>query len=294
MVSKLFALLLIVVVNYTDARIHRINRGVSCHSRLHVQNERDKAVDNFNKKLDEIQKIREIITKTNCNEGFELNYENTYDTNKIVCDKCPINYYRTINNSTCLHCPIGYNSKAGSKICYKSNENDKNHSYCNPGSIMVNNPFEEYHKSCINCDINKKEYISYNNIKDKCDICPSGSIIINNNCIKCPIGYYEINNKCIQCNVGTFNNIEGVTQCKLCDNEKSFAYSKMGEDNCDNSYLYTLSDKINNIIDIKKISDPIIYSTQVASGLIYNNRKTIFQTTFISSIPFFSYLMICY
>jgi len=297
MVSKLFALIVIVTLGYTESRIN-MNRGSSCHCRYSIQKERDVAMNNFNSKLIEIQKIKEIITKRNCDEGFELNYENTYNTSNIICDMCPINHYRTINNSTCLHCPVGYNSNPGSKICNKIKKNEEIHSYCNPGSVLVNNPFEEYDKSCVKCDIDKKEYISYKNINDSCDICPSGSIIQNNKCIKCQIGHYELNNKCIECNIGTYNNIEGVSQCKICDNKKSLAYTTIGGYSCQDSHLYNLSNKINNIFDIKKISDPIIYSIQVSSGLIYNNRKTIKQLVIdgsvFSSIPIFTYLISCY
>ena len=97
----------------------------------------------------------------------------------------------------------------------------------------------------------------------------------NNNCFKCPIGSYEKNNKCIECDIGTFNTIEGSTMCNKCKNQKSLAYYSIGGNNCDDSYLFSVANKVNEVVDMKKITEPIIYSVQIGSGLLYTNRKII-------------------
>lgn len=276
--TKLVLIVALTVVCSIDARTLRINRGSSCYCRHRIQKERDDAIKERENMSNEYDKIKNLVTKTSCKEGFVFNEETSHDN--IVCDKCPSNHYRNKDNSTCVHCPEGYNAKEGSKICYKASKNDDVHTYCPKGSVVGNNPFAPYKNSCVKCDNTKKEYMPFENVEDKCNICESGSVVKYNNCKKCPIGYYEYDNKCIECNAGTYNDVEGASQCKVCNNEKAIAYRINGGSNCDNSYLYDMAEKINKLVSMEKYSEPIIASTQVASAIIYNNRKYIGELTY--------------
>lgn len=274
MTFKPFIVLMILVniITNIESRMIRMNRGSSCSCRHRIQRERDIAIDNYNKLLNEFNELNKFITLNNCPIGHEFNYNNS-KINKInvKCDKCQKNYYRTKHNATCLHCPEGFVSNEGSIICKKGKKEELVDTlYCPKGNVIGNNPYAEYGNSCIKCDNDKKEYIPYNNYEDKCLICHNGSIIYNNNCIKCPIGYYESNNKCIECSIGTYNDIDGAIKCKKCNNDKSLAYYSTGGNNCEDSYLFSMSNKI---------TEPIMYSLQSLSGIIYSNRKMIMDTS---------------
>tara|TARA_B110000003_G_C16653780_1_gene535487 strand:- start:3333 stop:4241 length:909 start_codon:yes stop_codon:yes gene_type:complete len=282
MLSKQFIVsLFVIIVATTNARMIRMNRGSSCSCRHRIQNERDDAINKYNDLADNLDKLNEFITLNNCPVGHIFDYNNSIiDKMNVKCNKCPKNYYRTKQNTTCLHCPEGFVSNEGSIICNKGKKEELVDTlYCSKGNIIGNDPYAEYGNSCIECKSEKKEYMPFNNHEDKCLICQSGSIIKNNNCIKCPIGYYESNNKCIECNIGTYNDIEGSIKCKKCENDKSLAYYSTGSNNCEDSYLFSLNSKINEVLDINMISKPIIYSLQSVSGIIYSNRKTIIETS---------------
>ena len=282
MLSKQFIVsLFVIIVATTNARMIRMNRGSSCSCRHRIQNERDDAINKYNDLADNLDKLNEFITLNNCPVGHIFDYNNSIiDKMNVKCNKCPKNYYRTKQNTTCLHCPEGFVSNEGSIICNKGKKEELVDTlYCPKGNIIGSDPYAEYGNSCIECKSEKKEYMPFNNHEDKCLICQSGSIIKNNNCIKCPIGYYESNNKCIECNIGTYNDIEGSIKCKKCENDKSLAYYSTGSNNCEDSYLFSLNSKINEVLDINMISKPIIYSLQSVSGIIYNNRKTIIETS---------------
>lgn len=282
MLSKQFIVFyFVIILATTNARMLKINRGSSCSCRHRIQNERDDAINKYNNLADNLDKLKEFVTLSSCPVGNEFNYENSMlDTLNIKCDKCTKNYYRTKYNSTCMHCPEGFVSNSANTLCIKGKKEELiNTKYCSKGTIIGNNPYAEYGNSCVKCDINKKEYMPRENIENECLICPSGSVIKNNLCIKCQIGYYESNNKCIECDAGTYNNIEGSKTCNKCNNERSVAYYSSGGINCDDSYLFDISNKVNEIVDIKKISEPVIYSLQIVSGIIYSNRKMIMETS---------------
>lgn len=278
MFSKQFALIVFaMMIANSRARIHRITSGSSCHCKYRIQKERDDAVKNHNEIANKFDELKEFITLNNCKSGHEFNYDNSL-TNKmsIKCDKCEKNYYRTSVNTTCLHCPEGFSSKEGSSVCSKGDKTQlEDTKYCPKGSIIGNDPYAIYGNSCIKCDIQKKEYMPEENIADKCLICESGSIIRNNKCMKCPIGYYEKNNRCLECDAGTYNDVEGSFECKKCENTKSLSYYSIGGNTCDDSYLFEVSNKVNEMVDMKKISEPVLYSLQLTSGIIYSNRKMI-------------------
>ena len=281
MPSKQFIVFLFVIIAVTtNARIMRMSRGNSCQCRYRIENERNDAIKKYNGLSDNLDKLKEFVTLNSCPIGHEFNYENSMlDTLNIKCDKCPNNYYRTKYNSTCLHCPEGFVSSTGN-VCKKGEKKELiNTKYCPKGSIIGNDRYATYGKSCIICDNLKKEYMPNKNIEDKCLICPSGSVVKDNLCIKCQIGYYESNNKCIECDAGTYHNIEGSKTCNKCNNDKSLSYHTIGGNNCDDSYLFDISNKVNEIVNIKKISEPVIYSLQIVSGMIYSNRKMIMETS---------------
>ena len=281
-------IIFVIIIHTSNARMIRMHRGSSCSCKIRIQNERDEAINKYNELTD---KLNGLITIKNCNTGYVFDYDNSIDD--IVCTKCPVNHYRTKNNSTCLHCPEGFSSNEGSNLCIKGNEKTLiNTKFCPKGTIIGNNPYATYGNSCIKCNIENKEYMPNENFDNKCLTCPSGSIIKNNNCFKCPIGSYEKNNKCIECNIGTFNTIEGSTTCNICNNQKSLAYYSIGGNNCDDSYLFSVANKVNEVVDMKKISEPIIYSAQIASGLIYTNRKIIRDVSeFVSIVSGVSFSM---
>ena len=267
----------VIMMTNVDGRRMRLSRGSSCSCRMRIQRERDRAINKYNNLETSFNELEEFITLNNCPEGHVFDYNNSLiDKMNVKCNKCPENYYRTKENTTCLHCPEGFVSNEGSMICNKGKKEELVGTlYCPKGNVIGNNPYAKYGNSCIECNIEKKEYMPFNNHEDKCLICESGSIVKNNNCIKCPIGYYESNNKCIECNVGTYNDIEGSIKCKKCENDKSLAYYSIGGNNCEDSYLFTINSKINEVFNINKISNPIIYSLQSVSGSIYSNRKMI-------------------
>jgi hypothetical protein len=274
--KQIIILFFSVIFNNTNARIMKITKGGSCHCRSRIQRERNEAIKKQNEVVDNFNKLNEFVTLKNCNEGYSFNYESSIDTKEIVCDKCPKNNYRTSYNSTCLQCPKGYVSEKGSKLCKKGKKEELlGTEMCHEGTIVGNNPFANYDKSCIKCNTEKKEYMPNKNFEDKCLVCSDGSIVQNNKCIKCPVGTYENNNKCIECDIGKYNNIEGSVNCIKCNNIESFAYYSIGGNNCDDSYLFSISNKINKIINIKNLTDPLIYSVQITSGMIYNHRKMI-------------------
>jgi hypothetical protein len=84
--------------------------------------------------------------------------------------------------------------------------------------------------------------------------------------------------------------------CNKCDNKKSFAYYSIGGNNCDDSYLFSVANKVNEVVDMKKITEPIIYSVQIGSGLLYTNRKIIRDVSefvsIISGVSFTMYMML--
>ena len=82
----------------------------------------------------------------------------------------------------------------------------------------------------------------------------------------------------------------------ISDNQKSLAYYSIGGNNCDDSYLFSVANKVNEVIDMKKITEPIIHSVQIGSGLIYTNRKIIRDVSefvsIISGVSFTMYMML--
>jgi hypothetical protein len=273
----LTVLMISVMLTSVNGRRTRMHRTSTCYCRYSMQRERDDVVNKYNDLTDSFNKLSEFITLNNCPVGHVFDY-NSSVINKmsIKCDKCPKNYYRTKHNATCLHCPEGFVSNEGSMICKKRKKEELVDTlYCPKGYVIGSDPYAEYGNSCIKCNSEKKEYMSFNNLEDKCLICESGSIIKNNNCIKCPMGYYELNNKCVECSIGTYNDLKGSINCKKCNNDKSFAYYSIGGTNCDDSYLFSMSNKI---------AEPIIYSLQSLSGIIYSNRKMIMDTSSTLSV----------
>lgn len=260
-----------------DARMIRMRSGSSCHCRHRIQNERDDAIKKHNDVANDIDVLKAFVTTSSCKPGYEFNYDNSkLDKKAIVCDKCPENYYRATENTTCIHCPEGYVSKEGSSICTRATDTDLKHSLCPIGSVVGNNPFAEIRKSCRKCDKNSREYMPYLNNADDCLICPIGSIIDRNNeCSKCPIGYYEHNNKCVECDAGSYNDMEGASQCMECKNIKSTSFNIMGGTTCDDSALFDIAKKLNSYIDLSDMSNPIIGGMQFGSAIIYNNRRII-------------------
>ena len=293
-IFKMLRILLVsLTINLIYARI--IGKSSTCHCRYNIQKERDNAIKNNILLSNEFENLKKIISTNNCNIGFEMDYNSTINNNSIICKKCSNNYYRSYYNSTCLHCPEGFISNYKNTKCIISKLKKDIHTYCPVGTIIGNNPYAEYGKSCIKCDSNKKEYMSILNNEDKCNICPSGSIVKQNKCIKCPIGYYEKNNDCLECSERSYNDIEGSSICKKCDNYKSLSYYSIGSINCDNSILYELIDKINdNLIDTKMITYPIIHISQIGLSNLYNNRKFITDLGVLSSIPIITYAFIIY
>jgi len=260
-----------------DAKITRMRSGSSCHCRHRIQNERDDAIKKHNEVAENLDRLSEFVTMTNCEEGYVFNYDaSTHDTSKVLCEKCPKNHYRTYNNATCLHCPEGYISKEGSNNCKRASMYDLVHTLCYPGSVVGDNPFGVHLDSCKKCNIEDREYMPYLNNADDCLICPAGSIITKDSeCKKCHPGYYEYGNKCIECDAGTYNDIEGKTECAVCNNDKAIAYTSIGGTNCEDSTLFNLADKFNRYAKIDYISNPVITGVQFGSAIIYNNRRVI-------------------
>lgn len=290
-------LLLLIMVKFSYTRHIMMSRSSGCYCRYRIQKERDLAINNYNELSNEFKNFKNLITISNCNPGFVIDYNASINNqhNNVICKKCKKNYYRTVYNNTCLHCPEGYISNSNNTLCFRSRLEEDIHTYCPKGTVVGNDPYAEYGYSCIKCNSKKREYMSTLNNEDYCDICPLGSIIRNNNCYKCPIGYYEENNKCLECPYGSYNDIEGSSKCKICNNYKSISYYSIGGTNCEDSIFYTLTDKINeNLIDTKIFSYPIISVSQIAFANLYNNRINIVKYGTITSIPLIAYFATLY
>ncbi len=266
-------------VSNSDAhmRVNRMNFVTSCGCAKKVSSERDNAY----RKLNEAIKVSEnIITYNNCPAGTEFKFDNYNDDYKIECKYCSENYYRTADNSSCIHCPVGFYSKSGESECTKidSNMTDNIHTYCNVGHIIGNDKFAEYSESCYKCNPEYKEYMPYQSNNDNCFICPKGSIVDSKaiTCTECPIGYYEENNKCVECDIGTYSDKAGSEKCKICNNKNAIAYNSMRGTNCDDSIFYDLTEIIkNNLINMDTLLKPIAYSANLGVATISNNRRTI-------------------
>ena len=284
--TKFFAIVLAVTVAYSEARILRMSRGSSCICRQRIQRERDNAVKKHNEIAENLDRLSEFISMTNCEEGYVFNYEaSTHDITKVQCEKCPVNHYRAYNNATCLHCPEGYIASEGSSRCVRAGMYDMVHTLCPSGSVVGDNPFGVYRNSCKKCDIENREYMPYLNNADDCLICPTGSVITkDSDCKKCPVGYYEHNNKCIECAAGTYNDIEGQSECMICNNDKAIAYNSIGGTNCEDSSLFNLADKLNSYAKMDYISNPLITGMHIGSAIIYNNRRIIQEISMIGSV----------
>ena len=277
-----FLLIFTCLICFGESRVI-LRSGRGCYCRERIQRERDRAIQKHNIMFDELDKIKNITTKTFCDIGTEFNIDDTIISNKITCNKCGTNYYRAEKNSTCLHCPEGYTSKEGSGICKRDTENI--HTYCPIGKIVGRNPYGEYLNSCVECDKNKKEYMPFENNQDKCMICPDGSIITNREeCVKCPVGYYQKDNECVECSYKSYNDIEASTYCKKCDNIKSNSYYFNGGTTCDDNILYKYTEEINNYFKLNSYTNSFISSTQIVNSFIYNNRKIIAGTTLYTGI----------
>ena len=194
---------------------------------------------------------------------------------------CPKNYYRTIHNLSCIYCPEGFFSNKGDDFGTVANGDSRVSLLANcsasPSNITnihtlcaSNNKFATL-GSCVKCNPEKKEYIPYNSIQDKCIECPPGSIVnqYSTTCTPCSIGYYEKNNTCIECPIGTYSDNIGTSICNVCNNKKSFAYMTSGGYNCNNSIFYNI---FYNIEYIGDNINPIV-------AKIYNHRKEIFDIT---------------
>lgn len=270
---------------FGDARrvVTRMTPGRSCSCRHRIQTERDDAISKHNSVLDEIDKMRGLITITTCEPGYSF-VQDIYNSTEIICDKCELNYYRTKTNTTCLHCPEGFKSNEARTYCIRDNSDDI-HMLCPIGSVVGSNPYATYLKSCITCDEKKREYAGKANNKDMCDICPRGSVISNNKCSKCPIGYYEKDNECVECDVGYYNNITGASKCIACNNNRAYAYTSVGGISCEDNILYDYIEKIKNYVSVPDtISDSIVNSMQISSSVVYNNRRLIGNLASIGGI----------
>ena len=290
-------ILVLIMVKFSYTRHIMMSRSSGCYCRHRIEKERNLVIKNYNELLNEFNNFKNIITINNCNPGFVIDYNASINNqhNNVICKKCKKNYYRTVDNNTCLHCPEGYISNSNNTGCLRSKLEEDIDTYCPRGTVVGNNPYAEYGYSCIKCDSKKREYMSTLNNEDYCNICPYGSIIRNNNCCKCNIGYYEENNKCLECPYGSYNDIEGSSKCKICNNYKSISYYSIGGTNCDDSIFYTLTDKINEkLIDTKIFTYPIISVSQIAFANLYNNRINIVNYGTIISIPLIGYLATLY
>lgn len=272
---------LLFIFSYSISMIESRNpmmKGTDCFCKRRIQEERDTAINKHNKILYELDKIKNITSKTFCDIGSEFSIEDTIINNKITCNKCSNNYYRSEKNSTCLHCPEGYTSEEGSSICKRNTK--YTHTYCPIGKIVGSNPYGEYRNNCVKCDKIKKEYMPFENNLDKCMICPSGSIINDNSvCVKCPIGYYEQDNKCVECSSKSYNDNEGSTYCKKCDNFKSNSYYFNGGITCEDNILYKYTEDFSDYFKVNNYTNSLISSSQILNSIIYNNRKIIATTT---------------
>ena len=228
---------------------------------------------------DSNQKLKNYITLKNCPLG------QVFDTKHYSCTKCQKNFYRTNDNTTCIHCPEGFFSNEGDDMCTKSPSNTTNiHTLCSKGKVIGNNKFATL-GSCIKCNPEKKEYMPYMSNQDKCLKCPAGSIVnpCGCACTPCSIGYYEQNNTCLECPIKTYTDSIGMSKCKICNNEKSFTYITSGGNNCNNSIFHNIEDTIKkNIFDIGDILKPLVSNTLHTTVMIYDHRNGIFDMTFLT------------
>lgn len=284
--TKFFAIFLTVAVTYTESRTLRMSRGSSCTCRQRIQSELDNAVKKHNEIAENLDRLSEFISMTNCEEGYVFDYEaSIHNTSKVLCKKCPENHYRAYNNATCLHCPEGYIPSEGSSRCKRAGIYDLVHTLCPSGSVVGDNPYGIHRDSCKKCNIESREYMPYLNNEDDCLICPAGSVIIkDSDCKKCPVGYYEHNNKCIECDAGTYNDIEGQPKCMICNNDKAIAYNSIGGSNCEDSSLFNLANKLNRYARMDYISNPLITGMHIGSAIIYNNRRIIQEISMIGGV----------
>jgi hypothetical protein len=164
-------------------------------------------------------------------------------------------------------------------MCVKSPSNTSNiHTLCQKGRIVGNDKFATL-GSCVKCDPEKKEYMSYMSNNDKCFECPTGSVVnaYASTCTPCPAGQYEHNNTCFECQIGTYSDSIGTSLCNICNNDKSFAYITTGGYNCDDSYFHGIGEIINkNIFDVDDFLTPIAEKTLQITAKIYNNRKMLY------------------
>lgn len=232
---------------------------------------------------DSNQKLKNYITLKNCPLG------QVFDTKHYSCTKCQKNFYRTNDNTTCIHCPEGFFSNEGDDMCTKSPSNTTNiHTLCTKGKVIGNNKFATL-GSCIKCNPEKKEYMPYMSNQDKCLKCPAGSIVnpCGCACTPCSIGYYEQNNTCLECPIKTYTDSIGMSKCKICNNEKSFTYITSGGNNCNNSIFHNIEDTIKkNIFDIGDILKPIVSNTLHTTVMIYDHRNGIFDMTFLTAVGY--------
>ena len=288
-----FISFLAIFVAFSDARriVSRMTPGRSCSCRNRIQTERDNAIAMHNSVVDEIDKMRGLITITTCKPGYSF-VSDIYNTTEIICDMCDFNYYRTKANTTCIHCPEGFSSNEERTSCVRDNS-ENIHTLCPIGSVVGSNPYATYLKSCLMCDKKKREYADAKNNWDSCKICPYGSVIENNKCTKCPIGYYEKDNVCVECDAGYYNNITGAHKCEICNNIKAYAYTSIGGINCEDNILYDYIEKIKNYVNIPDaISNNIINSMQIGSSIVYNNRRLIADVASVGGVIGFTFAMI--
>lgn len=247
-----------------------------------------------------IETTESIFTVKNCPEGHEFKYDENLDIahytdvikKDIVCTKCRENYYRNSDYTMCRQCPVGYYSNAGDSECKKADINTKDiHRICNEGFIIGNDKFADVYNSCHMCSPQKKEYMPFKNIMDKCQYCPDGSIVDRHatTCTECPIGTYEKNNECIECEIGSYadkNNTAG--KCSICNNPKALSYTTAGGITCDDSIFYeitkSISKNVANVVNMDAFIKPLAYGANMGFAAIYNNRKMLAMLTH-ASIP---------
>lgn len=137
-------------------------------------------------------KLESYITLKNCNPSKFFNIEH------YSCSVCPKKFFRTINNTICIHCP------EDDKMCSKSPSNITNiHTLC----LIGNNKLATI-GSCVKCN--------YMSNHDKC---------YNNTCIECQIKTYSDNigtcvyiissNNSIFHNIITANNIFNISDSDI-------------------------------------------------------------------------------
>jgi hypothetical protein len=84
-------------------------------------------------------------------------------------------------------------------------------------------------------------------------------------------------------------------KCKICENNKSFAYFLDGSTNCDNSIIYTINDNINNAItnitsymnldmNLETVFNPLSNVLQTGTTMVITNRNPIITSISGTSI----------